>query len=169
MNDDVIKCWKKETCNDLLDTLQIDDIDMKIIRILTENARISNVDIAHKIGISEGTVRRRISQMVEKGIIEGFILLLNCKEAEKCVKAFINLEVDNSCIEKVVEEMLRDHERIITLYRMNTKFNIMCEAMFLSVIELQGFIDRISRIEGINNSEVNMVIGSYKKCMWTGI
>jgi len=107
--------------------------------------------------------------MVKKGIIDGFILLLNCKEAEKCVKAFINMEVDDICLEKVVEALLNDHERIIALYRVNTKFNIMCEAMFPSVIEMQSFIDRFSTIEGIIDSEVKMVIGSYKKCLWTGI
>jgi DNA-binding Lrp family transcriptional regulator len=169
MNEEEIKCWRKESCGDLLDNLQIDDIDMKIIGILSENARISNVDIANKIDVSEGTIRRRINEMVKKGTIEGFILLLNCKEAEKCVKTFINMKVDDICLDKVIEELLNDHERIIALYRVNTKFNIICEAMFPSVIEMQSFIDRFSTIEGIIDSEVKMVIGSYKKCLWTGI
>ena len=83
MGDGGIQCWRKESCADLLNTLPIDDLDMKIINLLSENARMSTVDIANEIGVSEGTVRRRINEMVKKGIIEGFILLLDCKEAEK--------------------------------------------------------------------------------------
>ncbi|NIA03584.1 MAG: winged helix-turn-helix transcriptional regulator, partial [Nitrospirae bacterium] len=95
MEGDEIQCWRKESCADLLNTLPIDDLDNKIINLLSENARMSNVDIANEIGVSEGTVRRRINEMVKKGIIEGFILLLDCKEAEKCVKVFVGLQVDN--------------------------------------------------------------------------
>jgi len=41
--------------------------------------------------------------------------------------------------------------------------------MFRSVIELQDFIDKYLMIDGITDSDVKMVIGSYKKCLWTGI
>jgi len=164
-----IRCWRKESCEGLLETLAIDDIDMKIIRILSENARMSNVDIANKISVSEGTVRRRIAEMSKNEVIEGFILLLDCKETEKCVKAFISMEIDDSNLQSVVDKLLNDHERIIALYRTNTQFNLLCEVMFRSIIELQEFIDRCRKIEGIIDSDVKMVVGSYKKCLWTGI
>ncbi|MGP8319394.1 MAG: Lrp/AsnC family transcriptional regulator [Methanosarcinaceae archaeon] len=163
------KCWRKESCEGLLETLAIDDIDIKIIQVLSENARMSNVDIANKINVSEGTVRRRIAEMIENEIIEGFILLLDCKEAEKCVKAFISMEVDDLNLQFVSDELLKDHDRIIALYRTNTRLNLLCEVMFRSVIELQEFIDTCHKIEGVIDSDVKVVIGSYKKCLWTGI
>ena len=164
-----IRCWRKESCEGLLETLAVDDLDLKIIHILSENARMSNVDIASKIGVSEGTVRRRIAEMAKNNVIEGFILLLNCEEAEKCVKAFISMEIADSNLQGVADELLKDHDRIIALYRTNTRFNLLCEVMFRSVIELQEFIDRCHKIEGVVDSDVKMVIGSYKKCLWTGI
>lgn len=168
MENDKIQCWRKESCAGLLDTLPVDDLDMKVINLLSENARMSNVDIASEIGVSEGTVRRRINEMAKKGIIEGFILLLNCKEAEKCVKVFVSLEVDDIHMQNVVEQ-IKSHEQIIAMYRTNSRFNVLCEAMFRSVIELQDFIDKYLTIDGITDSDVKMVIGSYKKCLWTGI
>ncbi len=164
-----IRCWRKASCEGLLETLSVDDIDLKIIQILSENARMSNVDIANKISVSEGTVRRRIAEMAKNNVIEGFILLLNCEEAEKCVKAFISMEIADSNLHSVADELLKDHDRIIALYRTNTRFNLLCEVMFRSVIELQEFIDRCHKIEGVVDSDVKMVIGSYKKCLWTGI
>jgi len=161
--------WRKESCEGLIETLAVDDLDMKIIRILSANARMNNVDIANRVGVSEGTVRRRINEMVKNGIIEGFIILLNCKEAEKCVKAFISMEIADSDLQGVASELLKDHEQIVAMYRTNTKSNLLCEAMFRSVIELQEFIDTYRKIEGIRDLEVKIVIGSYKKCLWTGI
>ncbi|RLG30499.1 Lrp/AsnC family transcriptional regulator [Methanosarcinales archaeon] len=164
-----VKCWRKESCEGLLETLTVDDVDLKIIRILSENARMSNVDIANKISVSEGTVRRRIAEMAKNKVIEGFALLLNCKEAEKCVKAFISIKIADSNLQSVSDELLKDHEHIIALYRTNTQFNLLGEVMFRSIIELQKFIDGCQKIEGIVDLDVKMVIGSYKKCMWTGI
>ena len=168
MGDSEIQYWRKENCADLLNTLPIDDLDMKIINLLSENARMSNVDIANEIGVSEGTVRRRINELAKKGIIEGSILLLNCNEAEKCVKVFISLEVDDIHMQNVIEQ-IKSHEQIIVMYRTNSRFNVLCEAMFLSVIELQDFIDKYLTMDGIADSDVRMIIGSYKKCRWTGI
>ena len=168
MENSEIQCWRKESCADLLNTLPIDDLDMKVINLLSENARMSNVDIANEIGVSEGTIRRRINELVKKGIIEGFILLLNCNESEKCVKVFISLEVDDIHMQNVIEH-IKSHEHIIAMYRTNSRFNVLCEAMFQSVIELQDFIDKYLTMDGIADSDVRMIIGSYKKCLWTGI
>ncbi|MHC1575287.1 MAG: Lrp/AsnC family transcriptional regulator [Candidatus Methanogasteraceae archaeon] len=164
-----IKCWRKESCEGLLETLAVDNIDLKIIGILSENARMSNVDIANKTGVSEGTVRRRIAEMAKNKVIEGFALLLNCEEAEKCVKAFISIEIADSNLQSVSDELLKDHDHIIALYRTSTRFNLLGEVMFRSIIELQEFIDGCHKIEGIADLDVKMVIGSYKKCLWTGI
>ncbi|KAF5414587.1 MAG: HTH-type transcriptional regulator Ptr1 [Candidatus Methanogaster sp.] len=164
-----IKCWKKESCEGLLETLAVDDIDLDIIKILSENARMSNVDIANKISVSEGTVRRRIAEMAKNKVIEGFVLLLNCEEAEKCVKAFVSIEIADSNLQSVADKLLKDHEHIIALYRTSTRFNLLSEVMFRSIIELQEFIDGCHKIEGIVDLDVKMVIGSYKKCLWTGI
>ncbi|CAD7768010.1 Winged helix-turn-helix DNA-binding protein [Candidatus Methanoperedenaceae archaeon GB50] len=166
--EDPIECWRKETCQDILKTLPIDETDLKIIQALSENARASNVEIADKIGVSEGTVRRRINEMVKKGIIQGFILLLDCKESEKCIKVFIDMQIEEKHIPEVVNT-LKEHERVIALYRTNHTYNILCEAMFLSVIELQEFIDTHIKTDKIKKRKTKIVTGSYKKCTWTGI
>ncbi|MCK5047407.1 MAG: winged helix-turn-helix domain-containing protein, partial [Candidatus Heimdallarchaeota archaeon] len=48
----------------------IDKIDKKIIDLLMEDSRVTNVQIAQKIKRSESTVRQRMSKLVEKGIIK---------------------------------------------------------------------------------------------------
>ncbi len=151
-----------------LDRLPIDDIDAKIISILMKNSRTSNVDIAEKVGISEGTVRHRIDQLWAKNLIRGFITLINCDDAESCIKAFIRLKVDEARLKDITDD-LKGYKRVVSLYRVNDEFNLLCEGMFRSVIELQEFIDNHLHTDGILDSKVQMVTGSYKKCLWTGL
>ncbi len=50
-------------------SVQLDDIDLKIVRILKEDARTSYSDISKAVGVSAGTVRNRINQMRSSGML----------------------------------------------------------------------------------------------------
>ena len=52
----------------------MDETDLKILRILRENSRIKYVQIAKKIGLSEGAVRRRIRKLLDESIIKKFTI-----------------------------------------------------------------------------------------------
>jgi Lrp/AsnC family transcriptional regulator len=55
----------------------MDDIDRKILRVLQEDASISIVDLAQKVGLSHTPCWRRVKQMEEAGIIRGRAVLLD--------------------------------------------------------------------------------------------
>ena len=46
----------------------IDERDRKILEILQDNSRLSNTEIAKIIGVSEGTIRKRIKRLIDEGI-----------------------------------------------------------------------------------------------------
>ncbi|MEM4695516.1 MAG: winged helix-turn-helix transcriptional regulator, partial [Ignisphaera sp.] len=50
--------------------MPIDDIDLKLLQLLKENARTSYSKLARELGISEGAVRKRISKLVKSGVIK---------------------------------------------------------------------------------------------------
>lgn len=155
-------------CLDLLPMLGVDETSGKILDLLTKNSRISNVEVAKEVGISEATVRRKITEMVEMGIIKGFITLVNCEEKKNCIKVFIRLKVDNGKLAEVAPEIAQDRH-VVALYRMNGEYNLLCEVMFKSIIDLQEFIDELTKGNGVLDVVFENVVGSYKECIWTGI
>ncbi|MCK5449515.1 winged helix-turn-helix transcriptional regulator [Candidatus Pacearchaeota archaeon] len=56
---------------------KIDEMDYKILEVLTKNARMKTIDIARKIKTSEIVVRYRIKKLIKNGIILGFRPFLN--------------------------------------------------------------------------------------------
>ena len=54
----------------------MDESDREIIAILQSNGRASNAWIARRIGVSEGTVRRRLKKLIADGVIDIADLLL---------------------------------------------------------------------------------------------
>ena len=47
----------------------MDDLDRKLIGLLQVNGRASNAGIAREVGVSEGTVRRRLRRLIQEGIV----------------------------------------------------------------------------------------------------
>jgi len=146
----------------------VDDLDLAILCALRDNARISNLEIAKMLGVSEATVRRRIKIMEEKGIIRGYAALVNCYGVENSVKAFIYLKVDRKHIEEIAKTLLKEN-RLITLYRILGDYDLLCECLFLSMQELQDFVDKKLGMEGIISSVTHVVASAYKPCEWVGL
>jgi DNA-binding Lrp family transcriptional regulator len=52
--------------------VEIDDIDRQLLALLQEDARITNADLAAKVGIAASTCIARVRNLVNRGVIEGF-------------------------------------------------------------------------------------------------
>ena len=52
----------------------MDEIDVKILKILKEDSRTKYVKIAKTVGLTEGAVRRRIRNLINRGIIKRFTI-----------------------------------------------------------------------------------------------
>ncbi len=60
----------------------LDDVDRTILQILQRDARHATaVDISERIDVSDGTVRNRIQALEERGVIEGYIPMINYEQA----------------------------------------------------------------------------------------
>ena len=82
-----------------IETIALDEIDKKILKLLNKNARVSIVDIAHNVKISSSLTIQRIKKMQQKGIIEAFRIGLNREKLGiNYCKSFIYYQ--NKTIEK---------------------------------------------------------------------
>lgn len=60
----------------------LDDVDRAILQLLQRDARnLTAVDIAERTGVSDGTVRNRIANLEERGIIEGYAPMIDYEQA----------------------------------------------------------------------------------------
>ncbi len=151
-----------------LDLLPIDSTDVSILCILRDNSRTSNAEIARLLETSEATVRRRIKDMVEKGIIAGFSTFINYALIENPVKAYIHLKVKTETMETVVEN-IKSHEMLLALYRVTGEYNLLCVTLFSSMTGLHEFIDYFLGLEGIIETNTQIVMKAHKGVPWTGI
>ena len=151
-----------------LDLLPIDSLDVDILCILRDNSRISNAEIARMLNTSEATIRRRIKGMMDKGIIAGFSTFIDYSLIENPVKAYIHLKVRTEKMESVVEK-IRNHDMLLALYRVTGEYDLLCVTLFPSMNGVHEFIDYFLGIDGIIETNTQMVMKAHKGVPWTGI
>ena len=69
-------------------TVQLTTTDEQILRLLTEDARRSNADIAARVGLSSSAVARHIKRLEDVGVIAGYTVVLDSTRAGRPIQAF---------------------------------------------------------------------------------
>ena len=72
----------------------LDAIDTRIIGQLRNNARISNADLAQAVGLSPSACHRRVKQLEARGIIRGYTVVLDARQAKRGTVVFVQITLD---------------------------------------------------------------------------
>lgn len=124
----------------------LDDLDNQIIEILDLDGRMSNASIARKMGVSEGTVRRRLNLLKEKGVIDVKVVLNSIYAASE-TEAIVGLQVDLYLIREIVSR-LTEIEEIQWVNITSGGFDIFINVATESIPQLLVLLQ--TKIAGIN-------------------
>ena len=87
----------------------MDRLDKAILSILQENARISNVDLADRIGLSASACLRRVAQLEKDGLITGYHANLSLDKLGHDVLVLVHITLQGQS-----KEMLSDFEAAVS-------------------------------------------------------
>ncbi len=71
--------------------MNLDGIDLEILEILQEDGRITNNDLARKIGLTTTPTLERVKRLVREGVIEGYQARINRDKVDKGFTAFVSV------------------------------------------------------------------------------
>ncbi len=71
----------------------VDEIDRKILDLVQCNAKLSNAEIAEKVGLTVSSVHERVKKLERKGIIKGYVAVVDADKLGKQMLAFVRLNV----------------------------------------------------------------------------
>ena len=74
--------------------MKLDKIDLKLLREMQRDGKITNLELADKVGLSPSPCARRVKQLEESGIIERTVTLLNPSRLGLKLIALIQIAMD---------------------------------------------------------------------------
>jgi len=126
----------------------IDKIDKKIIDLLMEDSRITNVQIAQKIKRSESTVRQRMTKLVERGIIKRFSIMINPIAFGYNTEAYIGINTNPGKLLKVIKSLKKIND-IVSISTTTGDYMILCKIWAEDGVHLSDIVDKIEDIDGV--------------------
>jgi DNA-binding Lrp family transcriptional regulator len=129
--------------------LEHDELDKKILELLSGNSRLSVREISKLVDSSPPSVSRRIRRLEERGIIKGYVSIIEDEELGYDCRALLLIKVSgNSDPVKILDEM-KNNDKICNLYSTVGNYDIISTATCSTVESLSKFIDSLRKIEGI--------------------
>ncbi|MDV2685828.1 Lrp/AsnC family transcriptional regulator [Alkalihalophilus lindianensis] len=142
--------------------MKIDATDRKILALLTDNGRMSYVDIAKELGLSRVAVRERIHQLTEEGVIEKFSVVINSDKVGKSVSAFFEVDCEPTSLVWVAET-LAENPKVASCYQMTGPSTLHMHVLVEDFDELENFInEELYALEGITRVESHILLRRFK-------
>ncbi|EDL64953.1 Lrp/AsnC family transcriptional regulator [Bacillus sp. SG-1] len=142
--------------------MKIDDVDRKILQILTENGRTSYVDIGKELGLSRVSVRERVNQLIEGGVIERFSVVINSEKVGKSVSAFFEVDCEPAYLVEVAENLV-DLPAVASCYQMTGPSTLHMHVLVEDFSALENFVNKeLYALEGITRVESHILLRRFK-------
>ena len=130
----------------------MDELDSKIIEILQEDGRASNAGIARRVGVSEGTVRRRLKRLVQEEYIQ-VVALPDPSKMGYQSQALVGVQVDPDKVDRVADA-LADLTEISWVAVTTGSYDLFAWATLQSAEALGIFLrTKVGVIPGVRHTE----------------
>lgn len=129
----------------------LDSIDQKILDLLSENARMSYVDIGVEVGLSRVAVKTRIQSLENSGVIEHYVTIINPTKLGHTTSVFFDIEVVPAHMAKVIS-ILKKNDTFTQVYQMSGASHLHVHAIVGSDEELADLLNEVVyKLPGLKN------------------
>ena len=132
----------------------LDEVDLKILEIISKNARIPFKDVAGEVGISRAAVHQRVNRMVELEVITGSGYYVNPKKIDYRTCTYIGIFLDKGGIYADVAERLKALPEVVECHYTTGQYGIFVKVYAKDNEHLKSLLsDQIQKIQGISSTE----------------
>lgn len=125
--------------------IRLDGIDAEILKILRQEARTTNSDIAKTVSLTEGAVRNRIKHLVESGVIKRFTIETEPDQVEAIVLIKTQTRASRDILKKIRKFTNR-------LFETSGEYDVATYLSAQSVDEINETIDRVRNVSGVTST-----------------
>ncbi len=144
------------------DEIKLDDIDMKILAFLEEDARISYSTLSEKVGLSRVSIKERVSELKRLGVIERFTIQIPAKHIGKPLPVFFDLKFTPDLLEDAALK-ISSHPDIVIVYQMSGVNALHVHGFFKDIEEVSCFVNSfVSTIPGVQGIASEFLFKRYK-------
>lgn len=138
----------------------MDTLDVRLVSLLRENARISVATLAKQLKVSRGTVQNRIDRLVATGVLLGFTVRTSAEAASHRIRAITTIRTEGDA--DVVLKTIRGYPAVRALHTTNGRWDIVAELATDTLEQFDEVLRQIGKVKGVANSETSLLLSTHK-------
>ena len=123
-------------------TSPIDNLDARLITLMTDEPRIGLLEVSRRLGVARGTVQARLNKLIERGVITGFGPQLEPGRMGYPVLAFVFLEIAQGRLQEAVA-VLEEVPEVIEAHGTTGPLDLLCRVVARDNEHLQEVLNHV--------------------------
>lgn len=142
---------------------QLDEINLKILDILSRDASKPFVEIAKELEISDATVHMRVRRLAAAGIIRKFTVATDNRLLGYDHLAFMGLNMKEGSADEVTAQ-LSQYDEILEIHEIHGRFDLLLKIRARNLEEMRDIVvNKIRRLPQITDAELMAVLKTIKE------
>lgn len=146
-------------------TQELDGTDTRLLQLLQYDAEMTNKELAYKVGMSVTAVHERIQRLEARGVIRGYVALVNRELIGKNLLAFLIVKLkehSRTALRGFEQEAVKFAE-VTECYQLTGQFDFLLKVASRDMKEYNSFLmDRLATLPNIAGVETMFVLSEGK-------
>lgn len=137
----------------------MDELDRRLIDLLREDARTPAAKLARTLGLSRTTVQSRIERLERAGVVTGYTVRLSEAHERGQIHAYVMMTVSHKHA-AAVSAAAKRMPAVRLLQSVSGPFDLIAEIVAPSVAEMDGLIDALGSLAGVERTTSSIVLST---------
>ena len=145
--------------------LAMDAIDMRILNELQQEGRLSNQELAARVGLSASPCLRRVNKLEKDGIIQRYAAVVDQAKVGIPVSVFVSVKLERQREDVMArfEAAIAGYPQVVECYLMTGSRDYLLRVVTKDLVAYERFLkDTITRIDGVASIESSFALNQVK-------
>jgi Lrp/AsnC family transcriptional regulator, leucine-responsive regulatory protein len=144
----------------------LDDLDLAILRELQADGRLSNADLARRIGLSPPATHARVRRLERDGVIARYVALVDPEAAGYDLSCFVSVGLrahDRTEIDRF-RDAVAGMDEVLEVHHVTGEYDYLLRVVLHNRRDLERFaVERLAPIPGIGRIQTSLVLREVKR------
>jgi DNA-binding Lrp family transcriptional regulator len=127
----------------------IDELDARLIELLTAEPRVGVLEASRRLRVARGTIQARLDRLQARGVVTGYGPDIDPAALGHGVSAFVTLEIRQVGGHDPVADQLADIPEVLEVHTITGAGDMLCRVVARTNADLQRVIDAIVGVAGV--------------------
>lgn len=145
---------------------RFDEVDLHILRLLQEDGRMTNADLARTVGLSPPSVLQRVRKLEDLGVIRGYSTLLDQEKLGFSLTVFaqISLALHQEAPIERFRRAIQDIPEVLECYHVSGEFDFLLKIVVEDMKAYEALVrDKLSKIKGLGKIQSCFALATNKQ------